>query len=251
MKRMNRYSLCWLFLLLVLFEGCEKDEPMGYIGRPGFYFNGNEFSYSFAENPWKTVDTVMLPVIITGKLENYARTLKAEVVKDSSTATENMYQLLEGTLGENQSEGFIPVVLKYVPSLDDITVTLKIQAVANDDFQELDLVFPSCRLNFTAKIMKPFNWSQLQYFFGTYSTRWWRFIMEKCERTSLPFWDDLWSPIPNPDPSKYNMSYYEMSNLQEMIRQELRNYNRNSLTGPLTHDDGDLAGQQVVMPAPY
>lgn len=189
MKRMNRYSLCWLFLLLVLFEGCEKDEPMGYIGRPGFYFNGNEFSYSFAENPWKTVDTVMLPVIITGKLENYARTLKAEVVKDSSTATENMYQLLEGTLGENQSEGFIPVVLKYVPSLDDITVTLKIQAVANDDFQELDLVFPSCRLNFTAKIMKPFNWSQLQYFFGTYSTRWWRFIMEKCERTSLPFWD--------------------------------------------------------------
>ena len=187
MKRMNRYSLCWLVLLLVLFEGCEKDEPMGYIGRPGFYFNGNEFSYSFAENPWKTVDTVMLPVIITGKLENYARTLKAEVVKDSSTATENMYQLLEGTLGENQSEGFIPVVLNYVPSLDDITVTLKIQAVANDDFQELDLVFPSCRLNFTAKIMKPFNWSQLQYFFGTYSTRWWRFIMEKCERTSLPF----------------------------------------------------------------
>ena len=232
MKRMNRYSLCWLVLLLVLFEGCEKDEPMGYIGRPGFYFNGNEFSYSFAENPWKTVDTVMLPVIITGKLENYARTLKAEVVKDSSTATENMYQLLEGTLGENQSEGFIPVVLNYVPSLDDITVTLKIQAVANDDFQELDLVFPSCRLNFTAKIMKPF-------------------ILEKCERTSLPFWDDLWSPIPNPDPSKYNMSYYEMSNLQEMIRQELRNYNRNSLTGPLTHDDGDLAGQQVVMPAPY
>ena len=123
--------------------------------------------------------------------------------------------------------------------------------MANDDFQELDLVFPSCRLNFTAKIMKPFNWSQLQYFFGTYSTRWWRFIMEKCERTSLPFWDDLWSPIPNPDPNKYNMSYYEMSNLQEMIRQELRNYNRNSLTGPLTHDDGDLAGQQVVMPAPY
>ena len=52
MKRMNRYSLCWLVLLLVLFEGCEKDEPMGYIGRPGFYFNGNEFSYSFAENPW-------------------------------------------------------------------------------------------------------------------------------------------------------------------------------------------------------
>ena len=44
MKRMNRYSLCWLVLLLVLFEGCEKDEPMGYIGRPGFYFNGNEFS---------------------------------------------------------------------------------------------------------------------------------------------------------------------------------------------------------------
>lgn len=239
----------WVAVLLTLC-GCQKDEPMEYNGRPGYYFNGNEFSYSFAENPWKTVDTVLVPVLITGKLEDYSRTLKAEVVRDSSTATEDMFELLEGTVLPNEAYGFLPLVVNYVPLLDDTTVVLKIQAVANADFQELDLVYPSCRVSFTARIVKPYNWSQLEYFFGPYSTAWWKFIMEKIGKTSLPYWD-LFSSIPNPDPDKYNMSYYEMSNLQQMIRVELRNYNKTSTTGPFTHDDGEQAGKQVVMPAPY
>lgn len=250
MKTKILYILISLSAMLIMLCSCQKDEPMEYSGRPGYYFNGSEFSYSFAENPWKTVDTVLLPVLITGKLEEYPRTLKAEVVRDSSTATEDMFELLEGTVLPNEASGFLPLVVKYVPQLDDTTVVLKIQSVANADFQELDLVFPACRLSFTARIVKPFNWSQLEYFFGPYSTSWWKFIMEKIGKTSLPYWD-LFSPIPNPDENKYNMSYYEMSNLQQMIRVELRNYNKASTTGPLTHDDGEQVGKQVVMPAPY
>lgn len=42
MKKSILYSL--VIFLSVFLGGCEKDEPMGYRGRPGVYFNGKEFS---------------------------------------------------------------------------------------------------------------------------------------------------------------------------------------------------------------
>lgn len=63
MKKSILYSL--VIFLSVFLGGCEKDEPMGYRGRPGVYFNEKEFSYTFAENPWKDVDTVLLPILLT------------------------------------------------------------------------------------------------------------------------------------------------------------------------------------------
>lgn len=96
MKKSILYSL--VIFLSVFLGGCEKDEPMGYRGRPGVYFNGKEFSYTFAENPWKDVDTVLLPILLTGDLEDYDRKVKVVVVADSTTATGDMYELLEGTI---------------------------------------------------------------------------------------------------------------------------------------------------------
>ena len=39
MKKSILYSL--VIFLSVFLGGCEKDEPMGYRGRPGVYFNGS------------------------------------------------------------------------------------------------------------------------------------------------------------------------------------------------------------------
>lgn len=248
MKKSILYSL--VIFLSVFLGGCEKDGPMGYRGRPGVYFNGKEFSYTFAENPWKDVDTVLLPILLTGDLEDYDRKVKVVVVADSTTATGDMYELLEGTISAGSESGFVPVVVNSVQELEHKVVRLRVQIVENEDFKELDLVYPACNFTFTAQIIKPYNWSQLEYFFGPYSTGWWKFIMEKLGRTSLPYWD-LFSPIPNPDPDKYDMSYYEMSNIQQMIRLELAEYNKHSTTGPMKHDDGDYAGKEIVVPAPW
>jgi hypothetical protein len=161
-----------------------------------------------------------------------------------------MYELLEGTISAGSESGFVPVVVNSVQELEHKVVRLRVQIVENEDFKELDLVYPACNFTFTAQIIKLYNWSQLEYFFGPYSTGWWKFIMEKLGRTSLPYWD-LFSPIPNPDPDKYDMSYYEMSNIQQMIRLELAEYNKHSTTGPMKHDDGDYAGKEIVVPAPW
>lgn len=108
-----------------------------------------------------------------------------------------MYELLEGTISAGSESGFVPVVVNSVQELEHKVVRLRVQIVENEDFKELDLVYPACNFTFTAQIIKPYNWSQLEYFFGPYSTGWWKFIMEKLGRTSLPYWD-LFSPIPNP-----------------------------------------------------
>ena len=250
MNMKKLYILMYLFVTAVLFGSCEKEDLTGFNGRPGIYFNGREFSYSFAENPGTTVDTVLLPVLVSGRVADHDRAVKAESVSDSTTATAAMFTLLEGTIRAGEVSGFLPMQVNYMDLLDDTTVTVKVQLVANHDFQELDLVFPSCSVTFTAKIIKPSNWSELEGFLGPYSTAWWKFVMEKTGRTFLPYWD-MWSPVPNPDPDKYNMSYYEMANIQQMIRLELEEYNKNSDSGPLRHDDGENAGKEVVVPAPW
>lgn len=250
MKINNLQGWLSLMLLIIVCNGCEKAETTGYIGRPGVYFNGNAFSYSFTEKPGTLVDTVLLPVLVSGRVEDYDRTIRAVAVPDSTTATDDMFRLLDGTVKAGEETGLLPFEVRYVSELDDTTVVVKVQLVENDDFQELDLAFPSCKVSFTARIIKPFNWSELEGFFGPYSTAWWKFIMEKLGCSSLPYWD-MWSPIPNPDPDKYNMSYYEMANIQQLIRLELQEYNKNSAAGPLKHDDGEFAGQEVVVPAPW
>ena len=163
MKKSILYSL--VIFLSVFLGGCEKDEPMGYRGRPGVYFNGKEFSYTFAENPWKDVDTVLLPILLTGDLEDYDRKVKVVVVADSTTATGDMYELLEGTISAGSESGFVPVVVNSVQELEHKVVRLRVQIVENEDFKELDLVYPACNFTFTAQIIKPYNWSQLESLF--------------------------------------------------------------------------------------
>lgn len=250
MKMNNLLSWLGFILFISLYYGCDKAETTEYIGRPGVYFNGDAFSYSFTEKPGIVVDTLLLPIMISGQVVDYDRTVSSIAVADSTTATNDMFRLLEGTVKAGEPTGLLPFEVRYVSDLDDTTVTVKVQLIANADFQELDLAIPSCKVSFTARIIKPFNWSELEGFFGPYSTAWWKFIMERLGRSSLPYWD-MWSPIPNPDPEKYNMSYYEMANIQQLIRLELDDYNKHSTAGPLKHDDGEYIGQEVVVPAPW
>ena len=159
MKKSILYSL--VIFLSVFLGGCEKDEPMGYRGRPGVYFNGKEFSYTFAENPWKDVDTVLLPILLTGDLEDYDRKVKVVVVADSTTATGDMYELLEGTISAGSESGFVPVVVNRYPAFEQCCRELTFRLVGNHieiGSQHLDIVsecFHDERLFFVVADIEP------------------------------------------------------------------------------------------------
>lgn len=92
---------------------------------------------------------------------------------------------------------------------------------------------------FTAKEIQPANWNgYLRYFWGDYSTRWWQFIKEATERTSIPYWPG------NADKETWWMSDSEFEALQVVVKRALKKYNETHET-PLTHNDGPSKGKEV------
>lgn len=228
------------------FFGCENEGLKEYTDNPGIYFDGAERSYSFFDHPGIQVDTIKLPLLISGPVCDYDRIVKVEVVSDTNTtATDDMYQLLDGYVLKGEAKGIVPVVLNYREALENQACKLKIRLVETKDFKELRLGQNTCLIHFSAYIIKPDNWdSWLHYYFGDiYSTRWWKFIMDATGKNALPY-----NPT-HPDKETWWMSDAELIANYWLVRNALNEYNANPENNPpLRHDDGEGAGQIVVMP---
>ena len=77
---------------------------MGYRGRPGVYFNGKEFSYTFAENPLKDVDTVLLAYFAYRRFKRL-RSKSGGSCRIQRLQREIWYELLEGTISADRIKG--------------------------------------------------------------------------------------------------------------------------------------------------
>ena len=220
---------------------CKKDEIPVYGNISGVYFDGNNISFSFMEKPNSVMDTVRLSASITGMATETNRTFKAEVVKDSTTAPEELYEILDGTVAANNYKGLLPIVLKKSDILKDSIVKLTIRLLPTEDFPEIRLGEELFSIYFTAKVIKPANWDDyLFYSFGEYSTIWWTKIMEWTNRGSLPYWPE------NADHETWWMTYNDIQIYKRLVAEKLKEYNASS-EGPLIHDDGPLAGSPVEM----
>ena len=238
---------CFLGLaILVLLPSCEKEGTPEYEEMPGVYFNGAVRSYSFYEKPGTLVDTLKLPVLITGQARDYDRPIRLEVVADSNTtADKEMYELLAGNVVKGEYDGLASVVLKYTDTLEKEVRKLNVKIVETEDFKELRLGQNNCVITFSAKIIKPDNWDAwLHYYFGeAYSTAWWRFIMEATGKNSLPYYPT------HKDQEKWWMSGSEVLANYWLVKQALNEYNADPKNNPpLLHDDGPYANQKVEMP---
>lgn len=242
-KFIFKYSFLIVGLLLL---GCEKEGTLEYEEVPGIYFDGAERSYSFYEQPGVWVDTLKLPVLISGNARDYDRPIRLEVVLDSNTtADKEMYVLLEGCIKKGEYDGLALVVLKYVDILEKEVRKLNVRIVETDDFKELRLGQNNCVIRFSAQIIKPDNWDAwLIYYFGeAYSTAWWKFIMEATGKSSLPYYPT------HKDQEKWWMSGDELLANYWLVKEALNEYNANPENDPpLVHDDGQYKGQKVEMP---
>lgn len=245
MKKKNILNWMMICLCSCCLTGCEHSDIMIYEELPGVYFNGSSWSYSFLEKPGTLIDTIKLPILITGSAVDHDRKIVAEVVADTNTTMQQgLYELLEGTVKKNEFEGILPVVVKYIQAYDTSVVALKLRLVASDDFNVTTLGVSTNLVKVTGKIIQPANWNNwLKYYFGTpYSTSWWKFIMEVAGRNSLPYYPN------NPDKETWNMTVNEVTAIQSRVRYALALYNADPSHPKLTHDDGQWKGQLVSMP---
>ena len=244
MKTINNLSgLLLLVFLGIVNYSCDQEETMLFDTDGSVYFTTSDYSYSFLDYPGKEVDTIKCPIQIFGKASDVDRVVKAELVADDTskvnTAPEELYRVLDGIVPANEQLGYVAVELKNTDDLKDTVYVFHIRVVPSDEFEDVTYNNRIVKRQFTAREIQPANWNAyLRYFWGDYSTRWWQFIKEATERTSIPYWPG------NADKETWWMSDGEFEALQVVVKRELKRYNETHDT-PLTHDDGTSKGKAV------
>lgn len=232
-------------LLMVCIIGCQQTDIMLYQQNAGVYFEAATYGYTFLENPDSTVKKLRLSVDITGSQVDYDREfiVTTPTVDTITTAENDQYRIGKAIVKANEYLGYVEVEVFKDERLKDSVYQLALEIQPNEYFPEVRLNKKIMVLSFTNKVIKPANWRWLRWYFGTpFSTRWWTFICEVTGKTSLPYYPT------HADKETWWMSVEEIEAYQAMVRIALEEYNGKHPNAPLTHDDGEYAGQNVTMP---
>ncbi len=159
----------YILVLLVIFSvvSCKKAVEQRFDHSANVYFdiyNGDKDSIvtTFAYHPNLGQDTVWLPVRLSGIRTAVARTFKARVETDSSTASPVLhYEALKAsyTIPANAGIGYIPVVIyNKDPELENRSVSVIIKLTASDDFGIENPYMIRAKVVFSSKLEKPDWW---------------------------------------------------------------------------------------------
>lgn len=241
MKRYNFLLIC-IIAIGCLITSCQKEEILKYNQPSGVSFTFKDRSYTFAENPGKSLDTLNISIEVSGNCKDYDRKFSAYVFTDSiTTGNEINYEILEGTVKANEFSGKLPILIKKTDDLNDRVDTLRIKLKEGEDFPICELGQDYCDIYYTSKIIKPSNWRYLKGLFGTYSTRYWKFIMETVGN-NVPYYPS------HSDKKKWWMTPGDANTCKQLVKIRLHQYNIEHEGDELKHDDGELANEKIVIP---
>lgn len=150
MRMKNLIKIIGSLLLLLVLAACTKEIEL-YDGEEGVYFNvqygpewGNERVWANQQltnvefiNIAGNVDTVLLKVMITGRVKDYDRYFHAEIVGDSTSAIagENYEQLTDKyTIKAGEHFTYLPVVVHRTKNIRDEAKELLIRLLPSQDF---------------------------------------------------------------------------------------------------------------------
>lgn len=233
--------------MMALLSSCKEQDTILFGEETGVYLDQTSYPFSFNDHPGMEEYTIEIPVTVLGKVSDVDRTVAAELYVEEkeegdeeeededdmeNTADPKLYQILGGTIPAGQTGGAIRIRLIYGEELEDGVYQFHVHIVPSDDFPDVSyrdhLIL---KVEVTAQQIRPANWdAYLWYYWGTYSTKWWKFIQEATGRTSIPYWPS------GPDPETWWMSDGEFNALNTLVVRAFKAYNE-SHDEPLTHDD--------------
>lgn len=173
---MKKY-LFFIFCLAATLCGCKKEKTLLYNSQDNIYFNyqtKDTLSYSFAFELGRSQDTLMIPVIITGKTASYARTFQVSVLADSSTAVPTVdYEPLKSsyTMPADSGQVHIPVIIKNTDTaLNSKSVVLTIRVSGGKDFgSSFYEAMRTKEILFSNRLEEPVWWPDWAGELGNYS----------------------------------------------------------------------------------
>lgn len=225
-------------LLSCCLWGCDEEKTLQYVNNPAINFAGGTGIFSFIATP-DLADTVLtVDLNIMGLAADVDRQVNVEVLKDSTTAID--YEVLTPTIIEKgKYTGQVKVRVKNTPLLEEKEVRLWLVLKESDDFIVGVSGMNYAVLKWSNRLIQPANWRWLRYYFGTYSTRFYEFIIEVTGRTEFPY--------NHPDTSLEPMGVDEVRAWAGMVREALDEYNATH-DDVMRHDDGDAKGEPIVIP---
>lgn len=167
---MKKTTIIIALLSIVLFA-CKKDEPLAYNTADNIYFDftpddkddkSDSIVYSFAYNPEKDVDTILIPVRLAGIRQSVARKFSVGIVDTSTTAIASLhYKPLEKeyTIAADSGTFLLPLIVyskDTVLKTKSVILTLTLQASL-----DLGISFKELRRGFikiSNKLEKPVWW---------------------------------------------------------------------------------------------
>jgi hypothetical protein len=227
-------KICLGLLGLVLLAGCKKDEVGSFSADSGVNFIVAKTQYSFVQNASGQV-ILEGPVRIIGNVSDKDRTFKVEVVRDSiTTAPDNQYQILEGVVKAGKFDGTLSVKLLNSPDLIVKTIGIKLKLIDSEDFKAGNKETSTTIIEWTDKILVP-SWTRFRFFFTSVaSTSAYRLIIQTTGLTSL-------------SPAEFNaMGQAGAEALATQFGDYVKQWNKDNPNNKLKHDDGTLAGQEIV-----
>lgn len=242
MKKVT-YIIFAALLLCVMLPGvgCKRVVMEGYSDQPRVHFAYTPqkgYKYSFLSTPEAQSYVYSIPVQLEGAAADHDRTVNVRILADSTTASAAHYEIGKGVIPAGEYKGQVDITLNNLPDLktDEVRLWLLI-----DDSPDLGVGIAENRsyyLVWDNKMSEPANWRY--YGFGKYSTTVHNFMIQVLGVAYLEY------GYPD-DPNVPNVSYHEMYSIQAKMRTALREYNKTH-PQPLTHEDGELKGQPVVIP---
>lgn len=158
-----------LLILLVgtMLFGCKKDVKFFYSSSDNIYLNypnTDTLTYSFAYDPTLVKDTVWVPVIVSGKRSQKARSFGVSVVAAATTATTPLhYEPLKATYTMPADSGVvhIPVIINNTDAaLENKSVLLTIRVSGTGDFtNNMPDSLRTKTILFSNRLEKPFWWA--------------------------------------------------------------------------------------------
>ena len=238
MKYLNK--VLGLFVISLLFIGCEESEPTSFQAKPAIVFDyqteaSSKATFSFLGKSGNEGE-VKIPVIINGFAEDRDRKFEVEVVTDTITdASATGYKIEQGVIKAGKLKDSLHVKLYKSEEIETKVVNLYLRVKANDEFERGIREKQYYQLSWSNQAIMPTWGTYFRTFFSSVgSTRAYRIFVETTGLTNFVVADFR----------IYQQAGAEV--LGKKFGDYIRAWNAANPNDILVHDDGTSKGLPIV-----
>lgn len=234
MKKIKYILNITLALMLLSFVACEEEQITSFEDYSAVNFVSKSIEYSFLGNA-EGEYIQEANVRIMGNVRDYDRLFKVEVIKDTlTTASTDQFEIIDGVVNAGEFTGALSVKVLNSAVLDSTKVSIHLKIVDSEDFNKGNLETNELIITWSNKIVVPV-WSYFKYFFcATASTSCYRAIVEATGY------------------KKFTSTEYRAVGGDGAIAigttfgNYVKQWNLDHPNNHLKHDDGSLAGEEII-----